>query len=42
MEGRHLCQNVRVSGYKTRERREQRAVCASGSEGRRLGVCAPG
>lgn len=40
MEGRDLCQNVRVSGYKTRERREQRCVCEPERGAPALGVCA--
>lgn len=40
MEGRHLCQNVRVSGYKTRERREQRRVCERERGAPARGVCA--
>lgn len=40
MEGRHLCQNVRVSGYKTRERREQLCVCERERGAPARGVCA--
>lgn len=40
MEGRDLCQNVRVSGYKTRERREQRRVCERERGAPARGVCA--
>lgn len=40
MEGRDLCQNVRVSGYKTRERREQRCVCERERGAPARGVCA--
>lgn len=40
MERRHLCQNVRVSGYQTRGRREQLCVCERERGAPARGVCA--
>lgn len=40
MERRHLCQNVRASGYQTRGRREQLCVCERERGAPARGVCA--